>query len=59
MNSKIITSLEEIFLATNLDDVWAEPDRHALERARAIAERDAIDRWREKKTLQQERSAPE
>jgi hypothetical protein len=49
----------ELSIIFDLDEVWAEPDRHALERARAIAERDAIDRWRERDTLQRERSGPE
>jgi hypothetical protein len=49
----------ELSIIVDIDEVWAEPDRQALERARAIAERDAIDRWREKETLQRERSAPE
>jgi hypothetical protein len=58
MNTKITTSPEEIFLAASLDDVWATPDHHALERARTIADRDAIERWREKEALRQERSIP-
>jgi len=47
MNTKNTASHKDIFLAANLDEVWAQPDPHALERARSMAERDAIDRWRE------------
>jgi hypothetical protein len=59
MNTKNTASHQDIFLAANLDEVWAEPDRHALKRARAIAERDAIDRWREEVAARADNQAAE
>ena len=59
MNTKATVSYEELFLATFPNEAWEQPDRQAIERARAIADRDEIDQWREKEALRQERSAAE
>ena len=41
MNAKNTASHQDIYSAADLDELWAQPDRQTLERARAIAERDA------------------
>ena len=60
MNMKNTASHQDIFsAAADLDELWAQPDRQTLERARAIAERDAIDRWREEAATRADNQAAE
>jgi hypothetical protein len=53
------STYRELSVIFDIDEVWAEPDRHALERSRAMAERDAIDRWREEAAARADNQAAE